>query len=417
MKWLAMLILLMVVYAQSGYADDDVQANTPTQYTDLRSYQHGLNFLKLASGDYMAIFASNGVPPTAGWEHDIYAVLVSRRHPDLDATAGVKWISAPEAQEPVSAAINASGTKICVTWEDGNPRRVQHEVAQVVYVTPMPLSANPYRAATTIFDGGHSGHVAAVGEQCVVFWADGWTEGGGVDRLGSGNAVFVNRISAHGVMDKKIAVATGRAWWPMVAGSATTALLLWQKFVPDQAYADLYFGLFDATTNRLTKRATKLQRNLLYYHYSLTYLASIARFLVVASKDGGGLGPEGGRQSGGGSAWLIDNNGRITAKRDLVDGIIRESNIIVHGSTAVIARLKAGQPVFGAHSERGALGGLTVLHLSPSSIAVSETIADDYAWQYMGFDGFFSDATHVYTAALSKTGMRIKIYGINPAKR
>ncbi|MEQ1668615.1 MAG: hypothetical protein ABL868_09195, partial [Sulfuriferula sp.] len=128
---------------------------------DLRSYQHGLNFLHMADGDYLAVFASNGMPPQTGWEHDIYTARVNPLHPDL--TTAVKWIAAPEAQEPVSAAINAKGNRLCVTWEDGNPQRVKHEVAQLVYVANMPLTTNPYTAAKMVFDGGHSGHVAAVG--------------------------------------------------------------------------------------------------------------------------------------------------------------------------------------------------------------------------------------------------------------
>jgi hypothetical protein len=275
----------------------------------------------------------------------------------------------------------------------------------------MPLTANPYTAAKMIFDGGHSGHVTAVGESCVVFWADDWVDGGGVDGLGTGKAVLVNSVAANGRVGKKVRVAAGRAWWPQIAGSDRKACLVWQKFVPNKTYADLYFALYDPATHTFSKRANLLQHHQLYYHYSVAYLPDISRFLIVASKDAG-AGADAGRRSGGGRAWLIDNDGNIVAQRQLADGIIREANIIVNGTTAVIARLKAGESVFAGNSERGALGGLMVLSLTSSSINVSQIIDDDYAWQYIGFDGFFSDATHVYTAALSKKGLRTRIYTI-----
>ncbi|MEQ1668339.1 MAG: hypothetical protein ABL868_07800, partial [Sulfuriferula sp.] len=204
----------------------------------------------------------------------------------------------------------------------------------------------------------------------------------------------------------------GRAWWPQIAGSDRKACLVWQKFVPKRLYADLYFALYDPATRKLSKGVTLLQHQQLYYHYSVVYVPAISRFLIVATKDAGS-GVNTGRRSGGGAAWLVDNGGNVTAHRLFFDGIIRESSIIVNDNTAVIARLKAGASVFGSHSEQGAIGGLTVLYLTPSAINVSQTIEDDYAWQYMGFDGFFSDATHVYTAVLSKDGIRSKIYTIN----
>jgi hypothetical protein len=404
MRKLGMLLLLMLML-QSTFAADDARI-------DLRSYQHGLNFLRMADGNYLAVFASNGIPPQDGWKHDIYYAQVNALHPDLRADSAVKWIAAPEAQEPASAAINAAANKVCVTWEDGNPQRVKHEVAQLVYVSGLPLNSNPYRAAKIIFDGGHSGHVAAVGDGCVVFWADDWVEGAGVDNLGTGKAVFVSAISSSGTVSEKKRVATGRSWWPQIAGSAGKACLVWQKFVPRQKYADLYFALYDPATHTLTKRVAVLQRHQLYYHYSVAYVPAIARFLIVASKDEGG-GVLAGRRCGGGMAWLVDEQGNITAQLALVDGIIRESGVIVNGTTAVIARLKAGESVFGGNSAHGAAGGLTVLSLSASSISVNQIIDDDYAWQYMGFDGFFIDENHVYTAALSDQGVRTRTYLIN----
>ncbi|BBP02146.1 hypothetical protein [Sulfuriferula nivalis] len=398
------MILLVLVFQPALAADDG--------RVDLRSYQHGLNFLRMTNGNYLAVFASDGIPPKGDWEHDIYYAQVHARSPNLTAGSATRWIAAPEAQEPVSSAINAAGNRVCVTWEDGNPDRVKHEVAQLIYVADFPFKGNPYAAAKVIFDGGHSGHVATVGNSCVVFWANDWIDDDGVDNLGTGDQVYVSNVAANGTVSKKIRVASGRAWWPQIAGSANKACLVWQKFVPHQMYADLYFSLYDPETRTFTNRGSLLQHHQLYYHYSVTYVPKIARFLIVASSDAG-MGVQSGRRSGGGIAWLIDNQGHITAQQALADGIVRESNIIVSGTTAVIARLKAGASVFGGNSAQGAPGGLSVLSLTPASIRVTQEVDDDYAWQYEGFDGFFIDDTHVYTAALSDIGIRTKTYVIN----
>ncbi len=402
-------ILLLAFVLQPAYAADDGRI-------DLRRYQHGMNFLRMKNGNYLAIFSSDGIPPKGDWEHDIYYAQVNPWSPHLTPGSATKWIAAPEAQEPVSSAINSAGNRLCVTWEDGNPDRVRHEVAQLIYVADFPFKTNPYAAAKLIFDGGHSGHVAAVGDGCVVFWSNDWVDDGGVDSLGTGESVYVSNVAANGVLSKKIRVASGRAWWPQIAGSANKACLVWQKFVPYQTYADLFFSLYDPATRTFSNRGKLLQHHQLYYHYSVAYVPTVARFLIVASTDVG-MGALAGRRSGSGMAWLVDNQGRITAQQSLADGIIRESNIIVHGTTAVIARLKAGASVFAGNSAQGAPGGLSVLHLTPSSISLAQEIDDDYAWQYIGFDGFFIDETHVYTAALSDIGIRTKTYEINKEVR
>jgi hypothetical protein len=405
----------------AGHSAKDLQPATAaaTSYHDLRSFQHGLDFLKQPSGSYYAIFSSNNLPPTDGslnpggnWNHDIYFANVSATSPTLGPGTGTNWISATEAQEPASSAINASSTKILCTWEDGNPGLIANSVGQVCYVSSLPLTSNPYSSAKVIYDGGHSGHAAAVGENFVVFWCDNWTNHGGVDNLGSGNDNYVSTVSSTGTIGPKLLVSTGRTWWPVVSGSATKACLLWQKFIKNQLYSELHCRLFDPAAGTMTSDI-KLQTNQLYYHYSVKYIPAIDRFLIMASKDGG-AGINNGRKCAGGSAWLIDGSGSITATANLPDGIIRESHSIVSGTRVVQARLKAGNSVFGSNSNGGATGGVVVIDLTPSAIALAQTIDDTYAWYYMGNDGFFIDATHVFVAGLSTSGMYTKTYTINP---
>lgn len=83
-------------------------------------------------------------------------------------------VSRPEAQEPPSVAINAKGT-ILMTGEDGNGGINQH--------AGLWSSSLHVRRAypMTIRRGGHSGHVAAMGERFLITYGEDWAERGAVE--------------------------------------------------------------------------------------------------------------------------------------------------------------------------------------------------------------------------------------------
>ncbi len=155
---------------------------------DLREYQHGIDFLPRRAGGYWLIWSSSGIPPLGAsndgsWTHDIYYSIVNPQSPALSP---VKIISNPEAQEPASSAMADDG-HIMITMEDG--WNADNVVAQRYGVYDQNMNpVNPY--PNMVLDGGHSGHVAAVGNRFVVFYSEGWVEGGGVDNLGSGDDVM-----------------------------------------------------------------------------------------------------------------------------------------------------------------------------------------------------------------------------------
>lgn len=410
---LAISSMIFVSCQIDSAGDESNTISRATDYPDLRDRQHGIDLLKLNSGSYYLIWSSNGNPPSApsgDWPHDIYYSTINPSSPSISP---VKWISGSEAQEPASSAINASGTKIFCTWEDGYNH--SNEVAQMYFMSGTTLggtASTNYNNSSVFRDGGHSGHVAAVGDYFVSTWVEGWTSGGGVDGLGSGNDVYVSVNDSTGALIRNnVSVATGRQWWSDVAGSSSKALIIWQSFVSGQVYANLKMMIYDPATG--TKGSVQtIMNNVLYYHYSVQYVPSIDRFLVMASKDGG-AGSNSGRLCSGGKAFLVDNSGTITASLDLTNGVIRESQSVINGSCAAQTMLKNGQSVFGNNSSGGALGGLMVLNLTASSIAVSQTIDDSYQWQYIGNDGYFKDSTHVVIFALSSSGIQTKTFTIN----
>jgi hypothetical protein len=389
---------------------------TPPGPGDLRIYQHGIDLLKKPDGTaYYAIWSSNGLPPVSGSNHDIYYTTIRAINPVTGPNIGTKWVASTGAQSSVNSAMNASQTKICCTWQDNNPNLVKNTVGQVVYISDLTLTDNPYRYCKIIYDGGHSGHVAAVNDNFVVFWCDGWTPFGGVDNLGTGNDVYVSVIEPSGNIKPKLKIASKRAWRPMIAGSSSKACLVWQKYINAQVYVELYCSIFDPNTGAYSP-AIRLNNSILAYHYNVKYIPQISRFLIMASRDGGLEGVNN-RKCAGGIAWLIDQTGRTKAGPiTLSDGIIRESNIILNENAigprvqAIIFRLKTGSSVFGDNSVGCNAGGLIVLNITQSSINISRIIDDTYAWQHMGADGFFIDNDQVFTTALSNIGIRSKTY-------
>lgn len=358
---------------------------------DLRAYQHGIDFVPLPDGKYYLIWSSSGNPPTGpvgrGWPHDIYYSVIDPAAPKITPK---ELIANPEAQEPASSAITTDG-HIMVTLEDG--WNTDNSVAQRYGVYDTKLQAvKPY--PQMVFDGSHSGHVAAVGNRFVVFFSNEWVNGGGVDNLGSGDDVLVKVYSSTGELEKSVDVAVGkktRDWWPVLAGSDTRACLIWQRFVDNETCADLMLSILDPETGKLIKDGVKLDTGIAYYRYSVAYAPALGRFLVL-----------GAYAAGGGFSYLLDTDGNVVAKNGILPGIVRESKSIIRkdGDRASVV-----QPTVPT--------GALVLSVTKTEIKLDKTIPNSYEWQYGGTDGIFTDAKTVYIVSLSKTGLVEKTFRVS----
>lgn len=357
----------------------------PAVYSDdLREFQHGLDFVKLSNGNYALIWSSSGNPPTGSngeyWTHDIYYSLINPEKPVINP---ILLVQKPEAQEPVSAAISPSGT-ILITNEDGwdAPEEVDQRYAlfneNFQAIKPYPQH---------IMEGSHSGHTTFAGGHFVVFYSEGWVDGGGVDNLGSGESVLAAIISPQGTLIKgDIPVSRGqgnRDWWPMVAGSEDKAFLLWQRFVAGTEEADLYFSILDPRTGKLTKNQIQIETGVQYYTYNVSYIKDIDKFLILGSyKNGGGFG------------YLVNQSGEVVAKNTNLPAIVRESKAVVEGTKVV----QVASPT-----------GIMVLDTSANKIILQKTIKDNYVWQYSGVSGIFLKPNLVYLVALSSRGLVEKL--------
>lgn len=356
---------------------------------DLREYQHGIDLLRRPNGQYYLIWSSQGNPPSAAsgnWTHDIYASAIDPANPVIHPTT---LISQSEAQEPASSAISADG-HIMITNEDG--WNTNNQVAQRYGVYDSDLKGvKPY--PQMVYDGGHSGHVAAVGNQFVVFYADDWMDGGGVCGLGSGKDVIAAVYDSRGNRLRSVNVATGgRDWWPMIAGSSTRAALLWQRYVSNQTYSDLMVAILDPATGNFIKSPVRLETNVHYYHYSISYLPQVDRFLVL-----------GAYVSSGGFAYLLDHQGQVVSKNtSLPLGLVRESQQILGSYKDHAMVLSPTYP-----------SGLMALEVTASSVTQVATIQDSYLWEYMGIDGVFTAPNKIYLVALSDAGLVPKTYTLS----
>ncbi|MGU3779570.1 hypothetical protein [Burkholderia metallica] len=354
-------------------------AASPRPGVDPRSFMHGIGVADAGDGRRWVFFSSSGLAPrgalrSGNWPHDVY---VGEWLPGKPQLVHVRpFISRPEAQEPVSVAQNARGD-IFVTFEDGwNTPNVVSQRYGVYRRDLKPVKPYP----NDVESGGHSGHVATAADRFVVFYSADWIDGGGVDNLGTGNGVYVKTYDAAGRVLNHVAVAPRRReWWPVVAGSPHTALLVWQKFIEGSTDATLEYAMFDPVTAKLDKLGT-LNDAIRYYVYSSAYVPAIDRFLVVTTT-----------ADDRGVAMLIAPDGRRTATLDCLPASVRESGIGVSGAHAYVPTRD---------------GRLLTLALGPADIAVGGVQRSPIPWSTTGIAAFPASGTAMHFVSLTPSGAR-----------
>ncbi|HEY4350020.1 MAG TPA: hypothetical protein VGN31_02275 [Paraburkholderia sp.] len=347
---------------------------------DERSFMHGIGQADAGDGKSWVFFSSSGLPPRGAnrdgnWPHDVY---VGQWAPgDARLTNMRTFIKRPEAQEPVSVAQNTKGT-IFITFEDGwnAPRNVSQRYG--VYSQNLkPIKPYP----KDVESGGHSGHVAAVGEQFVVFYSADWVNGGGVDNLGTGGGVYANVYDGRGRFLRHINVAAHvREWWPVVAGSPTQALLVWQKYIPGSTIASLQYAVLDPRTGKITRTSESIDPfRVQYYVYAAAYVQAVDRFVVLATLDNGRA-----------VAFLVDSQGRRTAELNCLPALVRESSVAVEGNSVFVPTQD---------------GRLMTLGVEGDHITLRGTQRAPFAWGNTGVTGITNGAS-VHFVSLSPDGLR-----------
>ncbi|MGD8567981.1 MAG: hypothetical protein PVJ39_07825 [Gammaproteobacteria bacterium] len=416
-RWLVRWVTLVLVLAVAGTASA----------IDRRQYQHGISLVKRPGDGYWLFWSSAPGKPPAGsrkvivndggkceyFTHDIYYASID---PEAPVISGHPLIVQPEAQEPVSAAVSATGDML-ITYEDGSENDItEHCDANIQQRYQLYNDAlQPQTPVETVtVSGGHSGHVAAAGGRFIIVYSEGWLDDGGVDGAGTGNDIYVDVISERGesVQHRAIAVDKGdpRDWWPLVAASSRYAVLVWQRYVPRSKHADLMYGIYDTQAGKLVRQISLLKSHVVYYHYDVQYLESINRFLVTGAYLGNMLIQKGIRhvtlRTVKGFAYLLDVAGNVIDRWDA------DTHCNNCGSYMTYVPVREAQPAVYDEAESIKVlypvkaGGLLLFRINRDRIGRPEYISGNNNWFPLGTDGVFFDTSTAFFANLTPTGVK-----------
>jgi len=362
----------------NGRADARAPARVRPE-VDQRAYMHGIGAATGPGEVTYVFFSSSGLPPRGpdrnrNWTHDIYVAEWKPAQASLGKPRLL--IAEQEAQEPVSVAQISAG-RIMLTFEDGS--NTVNSVSQRYRLYGADLQPQQAKSID-VWSGGHSGHVAAVGETFVVFYSDDWIDGGGVDNLGTGNGVYLKTYGANGQLLRSTDVARDtREWWPLIAGSKELALLVWQAFIPGETHARLKTALYRPADGALIGTQV-LNDNLKYYTYGVAYVPALNSFLVVGTSD-----------AGKGFAHLLDAAGKVTASLPCMPATVREAGVTVVGDMAYTP---------------GQDGRLLHLKLSADAIALRGSQPSPIPWTYQGSLGLVRSPSVLHWVSLTPAGLR-----------
>jgi hypothetical protein len=172
-----------------------------------------------------------------------------------------------------------------------------------------------------------------------------------------------------------------REWWPVIAGSPTRALLVWQKYIPDSIIAQLKYAVLDPATGKLASPdESSFAPRVEYYTYAAAWVPAVNRFVLEATTD-----------ADRSSVLLIDEDGRVTAHMTCLPASVREASIAVNGNVAYVPTRD---------------GRLMALALSGDAIQLRGFGRAPFAWGNTGAIGIADGASSVHFVSLSPTGLR-----------
>jgi len=391
---------------------------------DRRAYQHGVRLLKDHEDTIWAIWSSSPGNPPEGqkklirsdgskcsyFTHDIFYSSINPDHPVLHPQL---LVSMPEAQEPVDAAVSSSGS-IAITFEDGSDsdtRNCDGVIEQRYKIfTHFPERGNELR--TVQIDGAHSGHIASVGNNFVIAYAEGWIEGEGAFDGGTANDIYVETFSQDGDSRhfKPVARDKGwpRDWWPLIAGSSKRALLIWQRLVTDSRYASLMATIYDPENNKIVKPIFVLKENLQYYHFDAQFLPAVNRFLVVGNYLGTSIAANSlPIVSPKLFAILLDESGEV------IDSWESNNSCTPCGSYPVLSLVRETRPAIINNSAVADVlypikpNGIVWFTVTQESVAMKNVFHHQHMWFPLGADGIFLDKQRALFINLTPTGTKI----------
>jgi len=406
-KKIMIFIVVLAAATAAGLAFVCYAGGSASAAADQREQAHGMNYVcDPVTGASFLIWSDeyrSGSTKNGNWTHDVFYQPIDPDHPQI--TAKKTLVRAEEAQEPASASFAADGS-LMVTFEDGNdPHSYTLAQRYGIYKSEKDKAAAPAAALaavvkydpekTVIGWGGHSGHCSSTKTRHVVFWNEGWVDGGGVGGLGSGDDVWVTSMKTDGtgVMKHKVAVGSRtRDWWPVTASSSDRSLLVWQRYVKKHKYSHICFAVYDPVKNRIIKKRL-LKYKARYYSFNAVYLKDIDRYAVnIALNNGKGV------------LLLVSDSGRIVSKRTVTPGFTRET-----APAVCTGKTKYAVLCYPALSRKIMYFRISKKHISRPYRCSSH----GYKWPYRGTSGFFNTGmTKVTFASLGSRAVILKSYSV-----
>ena len=349
---------------------------------DPRAFAHGIELVKL-NHKLLLLWSSWGNPPNpkrgVGWEHDIYYSWLDQARAELDPQL---LVHTREAQEPVSAAVNQSG-KLLATCEDGADGINQYAGLWDSQLTPL----KPY--PIQIGQGGHSGHVAALGDNFLVVYSEGWTRQHAAKSfrgLGNGKDIWARWVDTHGTPKDLLLLSGNKRGasddWPLLAASNKNFMMIWQRFPARTLMA----ALVDAR-GHASKPFPLIKSLKTGYHYDVAYAPKIDRYVVVGTQDTGGF------------VIVIGTDGHTKNITTRLPHAVAEARVVVSPND--------NRVMYPAYPN-----GIVVAALSDAGSRVVKTITVQHPWDVMGTTGLWLDDHHVLFATLTKAG--VKLIPVNP---
>ena len=343
---------------------------------DHRAWQHGIDLVRV--GDkLLLVWGSPGNPPHPNlggdWQHDIYYAWLAPNVTDAALLEPRLLVARPEAQEPPSTAINSRGT-ILVTSEDGSD-----DINQ--YAGMWDSSLHVLRKYPIVIKrGGHSGHVAALGERFLIAYGEGWVDGGGFLDRGTGKDTYARIVETDGTLRSESKLSSGhRDGWPLVAASDRNWLVVWQRY-PEMT---LQSALISGAGNVIVQRQI-IDGMPVRYAYDVEYAPALGAYIVA-----GATGEDG-------FVALVGLNGELLKLQRGLPPLASESRLIVGRDGAQTIAVYPVRP-----------RGVAVVRLSAGAVELVRLIDHPYAWDYAGTTGVFVAPDRVLFATLSTGGIRL----------
>lgn len=367
----AALVLLGLTITRPTYAAEDH-----------RAWQHGVNLIRVGER-WLVVWGSPGNPPRPNlqgdWQHDVYAAWL-KTPADGEVTLGAPQllVSHPEAQEPPSIAVNTAGTLLMTTEDgsDGIHQRAGMWDSQLRVLRPYPFM---------IRRGGHSGHVAALGQRFLVAYGEGWVERGGFLDRGTGQDIHARIIEPDGKRRREINIASGyRDGWPLVAASDRNWLVVWQRYPDMTLHSALVSDRGRADTSQQISQGMPIR-----YAYATGFVPALQSFVVAGSAADSGF------------VALLNLQGKLEFTQHGLPPMASEASIVTHCD---------GGQCIAAYPVRPS--GIALIHLRPDGAELLRVIEHPHVWDYMGTAGAFITSQQLAFATLTKAGIKLIVVNL-----